>query len=394
MKRYLFELDMARRLGWKLPGARRVTPAVGVAVAGVALSVMVMLLSVAIVQGFKMEVERNILDIDDAITITGYDDEDRPVPFPLDEISDNLTLPPGVTLAGRMQLAGILKTSEDFLGITLNSDDAIRSDTIVALSRTQADMLQLQKGDAVPVYFFIDNRLRLRQLTVDSIYCTGIAEHDRAAAFCSPELLRSLLSLSDGYVQTAAVRGCSASETEDLAQDLHQQLLGAYYLGRLNNAYGLTDIFQTEGQYFAWLNLLDTNVVVILALMAAVAVITLTSSLFVIILERVTTIGLLKALGATNRQIGRIFVLMAERLVLRGLLWGNVIALTLILLQHYTHMIPLDPASYYVDHVPAHFSLLSFLLVNIGVVAVSYCILTLPALIVSRISPVSALRYE
>ena len=150
----------------------------------------------------------------------------------------------------------------------------------------------------------------------------------------------------------------------------------------------------TDATFFTWLDLLDTNVIVILALMAAVAGFTLISSLFIIILERVQTIGLLKSLGADNRLISRTFILMAERLVLKGLIIGNAVALLLILLQAWTHIIPLDPANYYVDFVPVRISLDSILALNAGALVISWLVLMLPAMIISRISPAATMRYE
>ena len=134
--------------------------------------------------------------------------------------------------------------------------------------------------------------------------------------------------------------------------------------------------------------------VVILILMTIVAAVTLISSLFIIILERIKTIGLLKALGASNRQIRRVFMLMAERLVIRGLVWGNLLAVGLITLQYFTHAVKLDPASYYVDHVPVSLTPGWFIGVNIGALAVSWLVLMLPAMTIARISPATTMRYE
>lgn len=392
-----FELILARRLAWKQIDSRRVTPAVGVAVTGVALSILVMLLSVAIMSGFKNEVKQNILSLDDAVTITGYDADGNPSAFPFDEPLRALSLPEGAYTVPHVALAGILKTPSDFLCVSLEGNaDAVPADSVgsVAVSQMQAASLGLAEGDRIPAYFFIDNRLRVRSLRVDSIYSTAIAEHDENVAYCSPALPAALLGLPEGYVQSVGIRGVAPDEIKPLASQIHSQLLTAYYSGNLTSAYGLTDIFQTDSQFFSWLELIDTNVVVILALMGIVAAVTLISSLFIIILERVKTIGLLKALGASNRQIRRVFMLMAERLVVRGLLWGNLLALVLIAVQHFTQVVPLDPASYYVDHVPVRLSLGWFLGVNAGALAVSWLVLMLPAMTVAKISPATTMRYE
>ncbi len=392
-----FELLLARRLAWKIPGARRVTPAVGVAIVGVALSVLVMLLSGTIICGFKDEVRQTVLGLNDAVTITGYDYEGNPAAFPVDEPLRAFSLPAGARVEPHVAISGILKTPTDFLAVSLRGDSSkVCADSVgsVLISRLQASALGLEVGDKIPAYFFVDNRLRVRSLRVDSIYSTGIAEHDENIAFCSPRLPSALLGLPEGYVQALGVRGVDPEQIRPLASQIHSGLLTAYYSGELTSAYGLTDIYQTDAQFFSWLSLIDTNVVVILILMAVVASVTLVSSLFIIILERVKTIGLLKALGASNRQIRRVFMLMAERLVLRGLLWGNLLALGLIAVQALTHAVPLDPASYYVDHVPVELSWGWFVGVNLGALAVSWLVLMLPAMVVSKISPAATMRYE
>ncbi len=391
-----FELSLARRLAWKQTGSRRVTPAVGVAIAGVALSILVMLLSVAVMTGFKQEVRRSVLNIDDAVTVTGFDSDGNPAAFDSAEVLDEISLPDGAYTVGHTAIAGILKTTDDFMAVSLEGSDAVEPDSLssVIVSRTQASALGLEEGDKIPAYFFVDNRLRVRSLRVDSIYYTGIAEHDDNIAYCSPRLPGILLGLPDGYVQSVGIRGVEPDLIKPLASQIHSQLLTAYYTGKLTGAYGLTDVYQTDAQFFSWLDLIDTNVVVILALMSIVAAVTLISSLFIIILERVKTIGLLKALGASNRQIRRVFMLMAERLVIRGLFWGNLLALVIIAVQNFTEIIPLDPASYYVDHVPVELTFGWFIGVNLGAIAVSWLVLIVPAMTVAKISPATTMRYE
>lgn len=392
-----FELTLARRLAWKMPGARRVTPAVGVAIAGVALSILVMLLSGAIMTGFKDEVRQSVFNLNDAITITGFDADGEPDAFPTDEVLAAITLPEGAYVEPQSAVSAILKTPSDFLAVSLKGNaGAVAADSVgsIAISRTQASALGLNTGDRIPAYFFIDNRLRVRSLRVDSIYYTGIAENDDNIAYCSPQLPASLLGLTEGYVQALGIHGVAPERIEPLMSQMHSELLTAYYTGQLTSAYALTNIYQTDGQFFSWLSLIDTNVVVILVLMTIVAAVTLISSLFIIILERIKTIGLLKALGASNRQIRRVFMLMAERLVIRGLIWGNVLAAGLIAIQYYTHAVKLDPASYYVDHVPVNLTIGWFIGVNLGALAVSWLVLMLPAMTIARISPATTMRYE
>lgn len=347
-------------------------------------------------RGFKNEVQQSIFSLSDCITLTGYDLDDNPAPFPMSEPLAAINLPEGVEAVGHTSISGILKTPSDFLAVSLESNPSIPADSLgsIYLSRPQADALSLAVGDKIPAYFFIDNRLRVRSLRVDSIYSTGIGEHDREVAYCSPLLPLQLRNMPEGYVQTIGFRNVNPEDIKPLASDIHSQLLTAYYSGNLTGAYAITDIYQTDSQFFSWLNLIDTNVIVILILMAAVASVTLISSLFIIILERVKTIGLLKALGASDRQIRHTFMLMAERLVIRGLIWGNLLALLIIGVQYFTHIIPLDPSSYYVDHVPVSLSLLWFAGINLGTLLISWLVLILPAITIARISPAQTMRYE
>ncbi|MBO4945039.1 MAG: FtsX-like permease family protein, partial [Muribaculaceae bacterium] len=154
------------------------------------------------------------------------------------------------------------------------------------------------------------------------------------------------------------------------------------------------NVLRTGASYYSWLDLLDTNVVVILVLMSLVAAFTLISSLFILILERVRMIGTLKSLGATNGQIRGIFIYMAEKLMLRGLLIGNLIGLGLIWIQHTTHILPLDADAYYLNHVPAEISWQAVLLLNLSVIVVSVLVLILPSHLISTLSPSESIRYE
>ena len=389
-----FELNLARRLGWKPEGRRRVSPAVGVAVTGVALSVVVMMISIAVMLGFKDEVSNRMLGLDDAVTVSGYSEDSRLVDFNPAEVVSLLELPEGVQVVGHTSIPAILKTPDDFLGLELQSSPQAGADSLLVLSAVSASRLRLERGDRVPAYFFVDNRLRVRMLTVDSIYDSGFGEHDRAVGYCSAGLIEQLAGIPAGNVYSIGLRNVAEPDIEPLSSSVYSQLLLAHYSGQLNAAYSISNILQTDGSFFSWLRLLDTNVVVILVLMGLVAAFTLVSSLFIIILERVHTIGLLKALGATDGQIRRIFMFMAERLVVRGLLIGNIVAIGLILLQARTHLLPLDPVNYYVDFVPVRLTWGCVIGLNVGVIGLSWLVLMLPAIIISRISPATTMRYE
>lgn len=389
-----WELLLARRLAWKAEGRRRVSPAVAVAVTGVALSIVVMLLAVAIVLGFKREVTQRIFDANDAIVIRAYSLDGEAATFDAATILGALTLPTAATPVERLEVQGILKTPQDFLGINLQGRADITADTAIVISPSIASKLALQVGDKIPAYFVLNERIRARALTVTDIYSSSLPEHDALVAYCSPTLPRTLLAIPQGQVQSLGIRNIAPGEVDATAQQIHDDLLRAYYAGQISGAYTVETIFQANAALFSWLSLLDTNVVVILVLMALVAAFTLISSLFIIILERVRTIGLLKAMGAANGQVRSIFRLMAARLLLRGMLIGNAVAIAIIVLQNFTHILHLDPESYFVDFVPMHFSWAGFLALNLAVLALSWLVLMLPAMIIARISPATTIRYE
>lgn len=385
-----FELTLARRFGWKAEGARRVSPAIGVAIAGMAMAVVVMLLSLAVMLGFKDEVQRRIMNLDDCITISAVDSTFTPA-----TVLSAITLPSEAQIVEHTSLPAILKTPDDFLGLTLQRNDEFSlPDTSIIISEISASKLQLQIGDRIPTYFFINDRLRVRMLTLTATYSSGFAEHDDAVGYCSASLPPTLLGFDQKQVQSLGIRNIPAEQIPELTSSIYSELLNLYYSGNLPYALGISNILQADGNFFTWLQLLDTNVIVIITLMGLVAAFTLISSLFIIILERVHTIGLLKSLGATNGQIRRIFIFMAERLVVRGLLIGNMIGLAIIAVQYFTHMIPLDATSYYVEYVPVRLTFGAFIALNCGALIISWLVLTLPALLIARISPATTLRYE
>ena len=179
-----------------------------------------------------------------------------------------------------------------------------------------------------------------------------------------------------------------------VGRELADALLQGLYSGCIDTLYAVENVHDTAALYFNWLALLDTNVVVILILMALVSGFTLVSSLFIIILERVGMIGTLKALGAGNRMIERTFIIVAERLVGRGLIIGNIVGLGIVLIQRAWHLLPLDPEAYYLDYVPVEINWWWVVGLNVAVVVIAALVLILPSRIIATLSPASSMRYE
>ena len=406
------ELAIAGRLSLKAPG-------IPVAVAGIALSVAVMLLSIAIVSGFKHQIRDKVTGFEHEISIyPGFVPSDEYVnngiqlTDSLKEVIDEIS--PDAKIALEIRQPAIFKTDNDFEGIVIKGVDKSGNTFItnqitegdipdwssefdtypVLISESTASALGLKIDDAVMAHFFIGDNLYTRKLNVAAIFNTHFGEYDKTYAFTPIELLQKICKV-DSITGSSVSIDCTGKDIEETANNLRLRLCEireddkGYY-----PQYRIETINTTGAMYFNWLELLDTNVVVILLLMGCVAGFTLVSCLFIIVLERVRMIGLLKALGATDGMIRRIFIYMACRLVSRGLIIGNLFALALLFAQKIWHIIPLDPEAYYLSYVPVSINWVSILALDVAVIALSFILLVLPSHIISTLSPSETMRYE
>lgn len=262
----------------------------------------------------------------------------------------------------------IIKTDDNFDGVVLKSlpptpgfiashiiegeypdNDGDKSHLV--LSRATADKLSLSPGDRVFTYFFIDDNIKARRLTVTGIYDTHFTEFDSHLAFCDIGFLQTLDHVDAESGSMIEINGIDGDNDIEHRAFLLQDTIIKKAAADGGHIMDVTNIHRTGALYFNWLSLLDTNVTVILILMALVAGFTLVSSTFIIILERVKMIGILKTMGMSNNSIRHIFIYMGEKLVVRGLIIGNVIGIGLLLIQKYFELLPLDPEAYYLDYV-------------------------------------------
>lgn len=416
-------LFIARRLRISARSGRSATGIV-IAVTGTALAVAVMLLSIAVVKGFKHEIRGKVTAFESQIMVSNGDDTSEGdveaatsvIPLALTDTLKEVihsALPEAdVTLS--ISLPGVLKTDTGFSGVFLKGNphssltkligeniadgrmaDFANSPNAVMLSATTAKRLGLKAGDRVSVYFFSEGSVKARKLNISGIFDTHFNDYDANMVIADASMLARVAGIPKDNGTRIDVNGiASDGQIEESARKLQSALLNAYYDGRLHDVYRVDNVHRRGALYFNWLEMLDTNVAVIIALMAAVAAFTLISSLFIIILERVNMIGILKALGASNAMIRKVFILVAERLVLRGLIAGNAAALLLIWLQSSLHFIPLDPDTYYLTYVPVSIGVTDVVWLNLAALAVSALVLILPSHIVATISPSRSIRYD
>ncbi len=403
------EWKIARRLYFSEEGkARTSRPAVRVALGGILIGVMVMIVAICVVVGFKQEVQRKVAGFGSHIQVVNFDNNATYELRPID-LSDSLmqklrTLPHVKQVSLFASKPGILKTDSAFQGIVFKGTDYWEyfADNLVEgrlpeakneviISTVLANQLHLSTDDAILCYF-VEEELRVRRLYIVGLYNTSMSEMDRLFVLGDIELVRQL----NHWKPT------QASGIEVLVDDLRylEEAADAVYFATANrldeagNAFYTQTLEQLNPQIFGWLDLLDMNVVIIILLMLCVSGFSIITGLIILILESVTLIGTLKALGANNRFVRRIFIYESILLVGKGMLWGNLLGLSIVALQYFTHLIPLDAATYYVSYVPMAFPWVWLLLLNIGVLLLAWLIMLAPSAIVSQISPAKVMHFE
>ena len=392
-----------------------------IAVAGVALAVMVMEITLAVVSGFKSEITRKITGFDSQITI------ERPYDYASGLQKEYISLSPeimssvpdinaeGVKASLSMQLPGMIKTDSDFAGtifigrdskhdVTFErgniidgvfpdySDEAKQNDIVI--SGITANALGLSPGDKVFVYFFIDNSLKTRKVSIAGIYESYLSEYDKAIVYASMDFLQKVAGIDQSSGTHLELSGYDPEMIEAKGKEIEYELNYSSADGQLNKYYPVTTIMQTGAMYFNWLSLLDTNVIVIFVLMLCVALFTLVSSLYLIVLDRIPTIGIMKSIGASKNWLSQLFVNIGMKLAVTGIIIGNAAGLGICILQQHTGFIGLDPEMYYLSQVPVKMEVLPMIFLNLEMLLLSWLILYIPSRSAARIDATESMRYE
>ena len=413
-----FPLFIAKRIYNDQDGQQKVSrPAIRIATIGVAIGLAVMLVSVSVVFGFKHTIRDKVIGFGSHITISEYMTlhaaEQQPIVVN-DSLMKILRNVKGVKHVQRFAMKqGILKTDSDFLGVMLKgvgedfdakfiaqniiegelpafSSKASKQQIVV--SKIMADKLHLKAGQKVFAYFIDNNGLRARKFTIAGIYQTNLKKYDEAICFTDIYTTVKLNGWEDDLATGAEIEVYDfekVDQTEEILVNIVNRTTD-----RHGNIYSSATIRDLNPQIFSWLNLLDLNVWIILALMVCVAGFTMISGLLIIILERTNMIGVMKALGARNKTVRHTFLWFAVFIIGKGLLWGNVIGIGLILLQRFTGLVQLDPVTYYVSTVPVEINIPIFLLINVSTLIISIFVLIAPSYLISHIHPAKSMRYE
>jgi lipoprotein-releasing system permease protein len=405
-----YELLIARKIVSSRKDSSSISkPIVRIAVAGVAIGFAVMIVAIAIVTGFKKQIREKVIGFGSHIQISNYDENNSYETKPVsknDTFINYLSSLNGIRHVEEFATkAGIIKTKTDIEGVVVKgvgrdynwdyfqkrltaghifipSDTGKTNDVII--SRLTADRLRLKVNDDLITYF-IQQPPRARKFHISGIYETGLEEFDSKYIFCDIAHIRQL---NDWNQDQTGGYEVTVSDFNDL--DKTGELVYSSIPADLNSR----TIREMYPQIFDWLGLQDVNGIVIIVLMLIVSVMNMISALLIIILERVQMIGTLKSLGASNFSVQKIFLYESVILIGKGLLLGNIIGIGLCLVQYYTHFIQLDQQSYYISFIPIFLSPQYILMLNAGTFAVCVVMMMLPTIIVTKITPLQALRFS
>lgn len=414
-------MDLSRFLALRIyrdsePGKQASRPAVLIATIGVAIGLAVMIIAVSVIIGFKSEVRDKIAGFGAHIQVTNSDAarsyETRPIAV-TDSMLAALAAYPEVKHVQRYSTKpGMIKTDDAFQGMVLKgvgpeydpaffrrhllegefpsfSDSA--STNRVVISRAIADKMKLKLGDKIDTYYIQDD-VRARRLKVVGIYRTNFSEYDNIFLLTDLYMVNRLNKWEPDQVSGVEMQLHDYDNLEAATYEIAAEV--SRRPDRNGEEYAVRDIEQLNPQIFAWLDILDVNIWVILILMIGVAGFTMVSGLLILIIERTSMIGILKSLGAGNFTIRKLFLWLAVFLIGKGMLWGNAIGLAFYFIQKWFRLFRLDPETYYMDTVPVSFNLWIFLLLNAGTLLASVLMLLGPSYLITRIHPANSMRYE
>ena len=413
-----FSFFIAHKLYKDKGGRQHVSrPAITIATAGVAIGLVVMLLSVFVVLGFKHTIRDKVIGFGSHIQVTNFMTQMSSDQAPIAMNDSMMKVIGGIEGVKHVERfaykQGILKTDSDFLGVMFEGvaqeyDTTFIHHNMVAgsipkfsdsqsgnhilISRNIADKLKVNAGDRIFAYFIDENGVRMRRFTIQGIYQTNLSQYDQVMCFADLYTTVKLNAWQPDQVSGAAITVNDFKQLDEVESRFVEKI------NRTEDRYGETYATQTirdiNPQIFSWLDLLDMNVWIILVLMVSVAGVTMISGLLIIILERTTMIGVLKALGTRNKTIRHIFLWFAAFIIGRALLIGNAIVLGMALLQQWTGIIKLDPATYYVSTVPVEINIPLLIILNVATLLISLFVLIAPSYLISHIHPAKSMRYE
>lgn len=391
------------------------TPAVKIAVGGVALAVATMILAVAIVFGFKNEVRNKIIGFGGHIQIENYENNTSYEKLPIaleDSLIQILNRTEGVKhLETYIAREGIIKTDDNFQGVIfkgigsdfdwtffqkhLKEGSVLNSDSLQAnqamISSYISRKLGLNVGDSFLAYFF-QEKIQPRKFHIVGIYNTNFENYDKLYVLTDLKVLQRLNKWSENEVTGIELIINDFDRLEQIKDEIFFEMI--VYKDQNNNNLYTRSIKEINPYLFDWLSLMDMNVWVIIILMFVVSGVTMSSGILILILEQTNMIGLLKSLGYSNKKLRRVFLFVSSFLILRGMFWGNACALLIVAIQKLTGVMRLNPDTYYVSEVPIEFNIWYVVVINVLVLLISTGMMIAPTYLISKIRPAKSIKFE
>lgn len=387
-----------------------------IAIIGISFGIAVMIIAVAILTGFKKQIREKVVGFGSNIQIVNFDSNLSFETAPIHEGQSFIPKIKKIPGISHIQVfatkAGIIKTDEEIQGVVLKGvgsdfdwsyfesnfvdgeiftvSDSVRTEKVV-ISKKISDMLRLRIGDSFAMHF-VQDPPRMRKFTVSGIYETSLEEFDKIYVFCDIGHIKRLNNWDDDQISGFEIF-IDNFDRLDLITEAVQDAVG-YQILPDEDKFKVINIREKYPQIFDWLNFQDLNVIIIITLMLIVAGFNMISGLLILILEKTNMIGILKALGSEDKTIRKVFLYQAAYLIGKGLLWGNLIGVGLAFIQLKTGIISLDPSSYYIKTVPINLNIVHIILLNAGTMAAIIIMLLVPSKLISRISPIKAIKYD
>ena len=374
-----------------------------------------MLLTLAIVSGFKDNITERVLAYDSPLYVRPTNHYNQTITLIRDDsISDIVEkLIPEAKVSPVFQVPALLKSDEDFATLILRTlpdrekqnffkesilkgdfrDDSING---IILSTETMKSLKIDTLQKLDVLFYTDSGLKLRRIDIIGIFDTKFKDYDGRIGFITRSTLESLLKFGQTVSTKIEVEPShfNFKELPRQAKELYKELTIKTYEGKLLDNYEVGNLSTDAASYFAWLSLLDTNVIILIVLMSIIVIFTLISSTTVIIIDRISQIGLLKSIGCSNSTLQKIFILESSRLLFIGIIAASLITIFFVCFQNSFHFLKLDATVYYLSFVPMRLSFMNFLIVDLGTLVLCILCMIMPVKIISRIAPGSVLKFH
>lgn len=405
-------MNVARYISHKIDGGADsgsfTSSVTKIAIISIAMGLGVMIVSFAILQGFRNEIQSKIFSFGAHLQVSRYDTNNSLEAAPIGAPSVKKRLHQFAqvkTVQAYAYKTAIIKTPDEVLGVVVKGIDekegqspmrqnlvageflhfpADSASTDVLLSRKMANKLNLKVGSEA-LFYFIQNPPRIRRFRVRGIYQTGLDEFDEAYVVGDIRQIRELNAWPDSLVGGLEVVLKDFTRLDRTADQLYEALPYDLKIDKITEQYA---------QLFDWLQLLNRNVIIFLVLIIFVATFNMVATIFIMILERTNMIGVLKALGATDNQIRQMFFFRGLSLTVRGMFIGNAVGLGFCAIQYFFKVIPLDPENYYMDRVPIFWDFNVLLLLNVATFGTTLLAILIPTYLISRIKPVVAIKFD